>query len=133
MGARPHSSQPDFYVGAAQLLHAALGDQLAQDIRTLANTNALLAARATGDEPQARDGSPPDPFRDAVRADAAEPVRPVPYIFIAPQNPSAIGEIARRVYLKHYRRPWNGGYGRDLWLLGQIVDGGADLDHAARA
>jgi NTE family protein len=37
--------QPDFYVGAAHLLHAALGDPLAQDIRTLANTNALIAAR----------------------------------------------------------------------------------------
>ena len=36
--------QPDFYVGAAHLLHAALGDPLAQDIRTLANTNALIAA-----------------------------------------------------------------------------------------
>jgi NTE family protein len=37
--------QPNFYVGAAHLLHAALGDPLAQDIRTLANTNALIAAR----------------------------------------------------------------------------------------
>ena len=36
--------QPNFYVGAAHLLHAALGDPLAQDIRTLANTNALIAA-----------------------------------------------------------------------------------------
>ena len=39
--------QPDFYVGAAHLLHAALGDPLAQDIRTLANTNALIAAGLT--------------------------------------------------------------------------------------
>src|SRR5450755_1420125 len=41
----PPERQPDFYVGAAHLLHAALGDPLAQDIRTLANTNALIAAR----------------------------------------------------------------------------------------
>ena len=34
----PPEPQPDFYVGAAHLLHAALGDPLAQDIRTLANT-----------------------------------------------------------------------------------------------
>ena len=38
------AEQPDFYVGAAHLLHAALGDPLAQDIRTLANTNALIGA-----------------------------------------------------------------------------------------
>ena len=38
----PADGQPDFYVGAAHLLHAALGDPLAQDIRTLANTNALI-------------------------------------------------------------------------------------------
>ena len=42
--AAPPEHQPDFYVGAAHLLHAALGDPLAQDIRTLANTNALIGA-----------------------------------------------------------------------------------------
>ena len=57
-----------------------------------------------------------------------EPVQPVPYIFIAPEDPSAIGEIARRVYRKHYRRPWKAG-ARDLWLLGKILDGGADAMH----
>ena len=44
----PPEQQPDFYVGAAHLLHAALGDPLAQDIRTLANTNALIAAGHSG-------------------------------------------------------------------------------------
>ena len=62
------------------------------------------------------------------RARLAEPVQPVPYIFIAPEDPLAIGEIARRVYRKHYRRPWNGGT-RDLWLLGKILDAGADAMH----
>ena len=57
-----------------------------------------------------------------------EPVHPVPYIFIAPEDPSAIGEIARRVYRKHYSRPWRAG-ARDLWLLGKILDGGADAMH----
>jgi NTE family protein len=129
MSAPPPSAQPDFYVGAAHLLHAALGDQLAQDIRTLANTNALLAARATGDGDGAPDGSAAEPTGDAPGAGSVELARPVPYIFIAPQNPSAIGEIARRVYLNHYRRPWNSGDARDLWLLGQILDGGADAMH----
>ena len=117
--------QPNFYVGAAHLLHGALGDPLAQDIRTLANTNALIAAGV-----EASHG------RAAQRLDARrqqpggphEPVAPVPYIFIAPEDPAAIGEIARRVYLKHYRHAWKAG-GRDLWLLGKILDAGADAMH----
>ncbi|MGO9790535.1 MAG: patatin-like phospholipase family protein [Solirubrobacteraceae bacterium] len=106
--------QPDFYVGAAHLLHAALGDPLAQDIRTLANTNALIGSGLVAHHPH--------------HAGVEEPVEPVPYIFIAPQEPSAIGEIARRVYRKHYGRPWKRS-ARDLWLLGQILDAGTDAMH----
>ena len=121
----PPAHQPDFYVGAAHLLHTALGDPLAQDIRTLANTNALIAARIAREQQRigagvAARGEQPD--------DSDEPVHPVPYIFIAPEDPSAIGEIARQVYLKHYKRPWKAGV-RDLWLLGKILDGGADAMH----
>ena len=46
----PPEHQPDFYVGAAHLLHAALGDPLAHDIRTLANRNALIAARVARED-----------------------------------------------------------------------------------
>ena len=118
--------QPDFYVGAAHLLHAALGDPLAQDIRTLANTNALIAAGRSATNGRSRDR------RSAARQQQPgalpEPVQPVPYIFIAPEDPAAIGEIARRVYRKHYGRPWKNG-ARDLWLLGKILDAGADAMH----
>ena len=98
----PPEHQADFYVGAAHLLHAALGDPLAQDIRTLANRNALIAARVV-----AEDGHPGagPAARHTQPGGLDEPVQPVPYIFIAPEDPSAIGEIARRVYCKHYRRP----------------------------
>ena len=123
----PPERQPDFYVGAAHLLHAALGDPLAQDIRTLANRNALIAARVARE-----DGASGAGFaaRQAHHAPDGpdEPVHPVPYIFIAPEDPSAIGEIARRVYRKHYRRPWKAG-ARDLWLLGKVLDAGADAMH----
>ncbi len=121
----PPDDQPDFYVGAAHLLHAALGDPLAQDIRTLANRNALIAA---GLGPQHRRSGDGLAVGEEQADGAQEPVRPVPYIFIAPEDPSAIGEIARRVYRKHYRRPWNAD-ARDLWLLGKILDGGADAMH----
>ena len=117
----PPDEQPDFYVGAAHLLHTALGDPLAQDIRTLANTNALIAALRAADE------RPPGRARDDG---LHEPVQPVPYIFIAPEDPSAIGEIARDVYRKHFRRPRLRKPGaRDLWLIGNIVDAGADAMH----
>ena len=121
----PPDHQPDFYVGAAHLLHAALGDPLAQDIRTLANRNALIAARVAAEDGRSGAGLG---AHHAQPGGLDEPVHPVPYIFIAPEDPSAIGEIARRVYRKHYRRPWNG-RARDLWLLGKILDGGADAMH----
>jgi NTE family protein len=121
----PPERQPDFYVGAAHLLHAALGDPLAQDIRTLANTNALISARLTASNGRSahRRGA-----RQKQPAGLDEPVAPVPYIFIAPENPSAIGEIAQRVYRKHYRHAWNAD-ARDLWLLGKVLDAGADAMH----
>ena len=128
------SHQPDFYVGAAHLLHAALGDPLAQDIRTLANRNALIAARlaaqdgASGADETSGAGFAARQARQPQPGGPDEPVHPVPYIFIAPEDPSAIGEIARHVYRKHYSRPWNG-RARDLWLLGKILDGGADAMH----
>jgi NTE family protein len=121
----PPARQPDFYVGAAHLLHAALGDPLAQDIRTLANTNALITARLTatngrpGHRRAARQKQPGGPD---------EPLTPVPYIFIAPEDPSAIGAIAQRVYRKHFGHAWNADT-RDLWLLGKVLDAGADAMH----
>jgi NTE family protein len=121
--------QPDFYVGAAHLLHGALGDPLAQDIRTLANTNALITAGlAATNTTNGRSRHQRDAARQQSRG-LEEPLQPVPYIFIAPEDPSAIGEIARRVYRKHYRRPWKPG-ARDLWLLGKILDAGADAMHS---
>ena len=124
----PPDQQPDFYVGAAHLLHAALGDPLAQDIRTLANRNALIAARVAAEDGRSGAGLAARQARQPQPGGPDEPVHPVPYIFIAPEDPSAIGEIARHVYRKHYSRPWNG-RGRDLWLLGKILDGGADAMH----
>ena len=124
----PPEHQPDFYVGAAHLLHAALGDPLAQDIRTLANRNALIAARVAAEDGRSGAGLAVRQARQPQHGGPDEPVHPVPYIFVAPEDPSAIGEIARRVYRKHYSRPWKAG-ARDLWLLGKILDGGADAMH----
>jgi NTE family protein len=125
----PSEQQPNFYVGAAHLLHAALGDPLAQDIRTLANTNALIAARlAATSSTNGRSRYHGQTTRQQQPDGRDEAIAPVPYIFIAPEDPAAIGEIAQRVYRKHYTRPWKPG-ARDLWLLGKILDGGADAMH----
>jgi NTE family protein len=121
----PADGQPDFYVGAAHLLHAALGDPLAQDIRTLANRNALIGGRLAAEGGHSGAGLA---ARHAQPGGVDEPVQPVPYIFIAPEDPAAIGAIAQRVYRKHYRRSWNAG-ARDLWLLGKVLDAGADAMH----
>ena len=125
----PPDEQPDLYVGAAHLLHGALGDPLAQDIRTLAHTNALIGDGLVAKQTNGRSGSRL-PARQHQRDGLDEPLQPVPYIFIAPENPSAIGEIAMRVCREHYGhpRPWKAG-ARDLWLLGKILDGGADAMH----
>ena len=128
-GTPPPERQPDFYVGAAHLLHAALGDPLAQDIRTLAHTNALIGDGLLATKTNGRSGQRLG-TRQAQRDGLDAPAQPVPYIFIAPEDPSAIGEIAMRVYREHYGRPrpWKAG-ARDLWLLGKILDGGADAMH----
>jgi NTE family protein len=127
--AAPPDEQPDFYVGAAHLLHGALGDPLAQDIRTLAHTNALIGDGLVATKTNGRSGRRHGARQPQPNA-LGEPARPVPYIFIAPENPSAIGEIAMRVCREHYGRPrpWKAG-SRDLWLLGKILDGGADAMH----
>ena len=53
---------------------------------------------------------------------------PCPTSSSPPEDPAAIGKIARRVYRKHYMRPWKAG-ARDLWLLGKILDAGTDAMH----
>ncbi len=72
----PPDSQPDFYVGAAHLLHAALGDPLAQDTRTLANTNALIAAQHATEDGHPGAGPAAGQARQAPASDLAEPVQP---------------------------------------------------------
>jgi len=81
------SAQPDAIDGLAQLLQVVLGDQLADNVATLASVNETLASP----ESSVGDGSP------HVR-------RRIPYIFIAPPDRLAIGRLAREVYDRHYAR-----------------------------
>jgi NTE family protein len=117
----PPDRQPDFFAGAAQLAQAVLGDPLAQDVRTLARKNELARADVGGARgaDEARRGG----------GGARDPLRPVPYIFVAPEDPDAIGKIAREVYNDSYASLRRAPAARDLWLLGHSLNAGEDPIH----
>jgi NTE family protein len=81
--------RPEALDGAAQLAQAVLVDPLVNDVRTLATINTVLRARGARANGGGRRRSRVSP-------------RPIPYIFIAPEQPSEIGAIAARVYREHY-------------------------------
>ena len=76
--------QPEALDGATQIVQALLVDPLVHDVQTLASINEIIGARG--------------PARGAHRAQHKQ----VPYILIAPRSPNEIGEIASRVYQRHY-------------------------------
>ncbi len=106
----PADEPPDALVGAAQLLHAVLVDPLVNDVETLAAENRLL---------------------EKVRGEgAAAPDRHViPYVFVAPREPDAIGAVAARVFKRHYGSARTLLCSPDLALLGRLVAGASDAQH----
>jgi NTE family protein len=56
-------------------------------------------------------------------------LRPVPYIFVAPEDPDAIGKLARDVYNDSYASLRRAPSARDLWLLGHSLNAGEDAIH----
>jgi NTE family protein len=100
--AEPSEQRADLFDGASQLVQGLLVDPLINDIATLAHIN-----EAVGD------------------AGAGTGRHLVPYIFVAPREPNAIGGLARRVYERSYGNAGALlGDARDLYLLGRLV--GAD-------
>jgi NTE family protein len=99
----PRSPQrPDLFDGSSQIVQGLLVDPVVNDVETLATINEALFHR-----------------RDASGAEDQRAV--VPYIFVAPQAPNAIGRIAGEVYEEHYagvRGLWRS---RDLALLGRLL------------
>jgi NTE family protein len=102
----PKSKQrPDLFDGASQIVQGLLVDPVVQDVETLATINETL-------------------IHGGMAAGGTDQRKVVPYIFVAPKTPNAIGEIARDVYRKYYaglRGVWRS---RDLALLGRLL--GAD-------
>ena len=91
--------RPDIADGAGQLLQAVLVDPLVNDVNSLAAGN-----------------------RDAGR-------RTIPYIFVAPPTPDAVGRLAADTFNEHYRGARALVRSRDVTLLGRACSGGATPDH----
>ena len=91
-----------------QILQGLLADQLTSDLQTLATINTLT--RATRIVPGRK--------------------RRVPYIVIAPSAPDAIGRCALEVLRRYYRPPLGPIRSPDIALLGRLIAGGSDVQHA---
>jgi NTE family protein len=100
------AGRPDVVDGVAQLLQTVLADQLAGDVATLAQINETLAAGAKGTGR-----------------------RRIPYILIVPEDRFAIGRLAVHVYKRHYAGVRGLFRGRDVALLGRLVDGARNPVH----
>jgi NTE family protein len=74
----PQGERPHFADGALQLLQSAMADSLSNDMETLAVLNAYGS-----DSPESR-------------------IRQIPYIFVAPGQRKAIGELALNVQREKY-------------------------------
>jgi NTE family protein len=96
------AAPPDMFDGASQIAQGLLVDPVVQDLETLAKTNErILKSRATHVDCDDR--------------------KVVSYIFVAPDSPNRIGEIAQKVFKRRY-----GGFrwiGRSLSLalIGRLL------------
>jgi NTE family protein len=103
-----NDQRADALDGAGQLLQAVLGDQLTQDVQTLARRNQFAA--------QTRDRVPG--------------LRQVPFILIAPRRRDTIAKLALRVFREHYSGPWQSLRSPNIALLGRLIGGGDNAQHA---
>jgi NTE family protein len=104
----------DVFEGAGQLFQALLADPLAQDVQNLAKRNELVGRRGRADPSAGHDERQRGPAD--TRADEL-----VPFVFVAPDEPFVIGQLAQQVFDEHYdglRRALNR---RDPAGLGRLV------------
>ena len=90
---------PDLFDGAGEVIQGLLVDPLVNDIATLATINETLA------------GARPSKRR-----------RVIPYVFVAPETPNRIGQIAAETFRECYGGLRGLRRSRDLTLLGRLVD-----------
>ena len=106
---RHDSGPPDFGDGALHVLQGALVDPLIEDIRMLGNVNMFFADDQAAGAQRYRE------------ARGKRPYRSVPYVFVSPSRPGAIGELASEVFRARYRglRPRS----PDFPLLNRLLGG----------
>jgi NTE family protein len=93
--------RPDLFDAAGEVIQAVLVDPLANDVATVSAINETLLTSG---------------------ADEVADRRVIPYIFVTPQTPDAIGEIAAQAYRDCYSRLRGLRRSRDLVLLGRMLD-----------
>jgi NTE family protein len=91
----------DLFDGSTQIVQGLLVDPATHDVQTLATINEVLIDGGQGSGEQQRNV--------------------VPYIFIAPRTPNAVGQIARDMYRERYAGLRGLRGSRDLALLGRFV------------
>ena len=103
--------RPNFADGALQLLHATLVDPMIEDVRRLGKTNLLAGP-----------GDTPSVLAEHRKADGRPPYRRIPYMFIAPRDRGALGEIASAVFARRF-----GGHrglrAPDMAILSRLLGG----------
>jgi NTE family protein len=96
---------PDVYGAVAQVLHAAMVDRMAEDVRTLDKINRLVS-----------------PGPGAARSRRGRPYRRIPRIYVGPTRPGLIAAIAEEV-LSRRRRGEGPALDADLVLLRNALGG----------
>lgn len=108
------ASEPDVFDAAGVVANAVMVDRMAEDVRSLRRTNALI--KATGKAGRAA---------TAARSGGTT-YRVVPHLFLGPPAPGIIAEAANRVFGKRYGS-WKARFS-DLGVLGHLL-GGSHQSH----
>ena len=98
---------PDVCDAVAQVLHAAMVDRMAEDVRTLDKINRLVSAKLQ---------------RGVARSRGGRPYRRIPRIYVGPTRPGIIAAIAEEV-LSRRRRGQEPALDADLVLLRDALGG----------
>lgn len=110
----PAERRPDVIDGAAQLIQAVLVDPLVSDVHTLATINSILGAQS----PQA-----------ALQQEQRTGRHRIPYMLIAPEDPTEIARAAINVYRRHYGSTVDLVRSPNVAGLGRLISATTSTDH----
>jgi NTE family protein len=124
-GAAPiprYAGKPDVFDVAGVVMHSILVDRMAEDIRSLRRTNALLMGRGRSPrQPRATAHAGRNSRSGRGRGDR---YRLIPHLYVGPPQPGIISAAANR-FLRDQHRRWTGRLS-DLGVLAFLVGGSAE-------